>query len=62
MGFVSDPVDYGLEEDRRQLYVRWRDFGCFVLERKKMKCSFFHPFPFGNHKFFFSVCESMFCK
>ncbi|MEE9137379.1 MAG: DUF971 domain-containing protein [candidate division NC10 bacterium] len=25
MGFVSDPVDYGLEEDRRQLYVRWRD-------------------------------------
>jgi len=23
--FVSDPVDYCLEEDRRLLYVRWRD-------------------------------------
>lgn len=25
MRFVSDPVDYCLEEDRRLLYVRWRD-------------------------------------
>jgi DUF971 family protein len=25
MGLVSDPVDYRVEDDRRRLYIRWRD-------------------------------------